>query len=75
MQDFAGEVRTLFAQEEHQPIFGAYLDKFFATHQHPSMSWLHDVGKGRYGIAANSLLEEAESAGELSAKHVSKHYV
>ena len=27
--------------------------------------------KGRYGIASNSLLEEADGAGELSAKHVS----
>ncbi|EKM55617.1 uncharacterized protein PHACADRAFT_256352 [Phanerochaete carnosa HHB-10118-sp] len=65
-----GEVRTLFAQEQHHAVFSAYLDKFFASHRHPSVSWLHDIGKGRYGIAANSLLEEAESAGELSAKHL-----
>lgn len=64
-----GEVRTLFAQEHHSS-FSAYLDKFFATHQHPSVSWIHDVGKGRFGIAADALLEEADSAGELSAKHV-----
>ena len=65
-----GEVRTLFAQE-NDPAFNGYLDKFFASHKYPSVSWIHDVGKGRYDVAGNALLQEADGAGELSAKHVS----
>ena len=66
-----GEVRTLFAQE-NDPAFNGYLDKFFAAHPYPSVSWIHDVGQGRYDVGSNALLEEAETAGELSAKHVSR---
>ena len=65
-----GEVRTLFALEE-EPEFDMYVDRFFERRRHPSVQWIHDIGKGRYGIAANLLLEEAEGATELSAKQVS----
>lgn len=64
-----GEVRTLFAQE-HDQAFNGYLDKFFASHKYPSVSWIHDVGKGRYDVAGNALLLEADGAGELCAKHL-----
>ena len=64
-----GEVRTLFALE-HAGVLDTYLDQFFARHRHPGVQWIQDAGKGRYGIAASVLLEEADSAGELSAKQV-----
>lgn len=67
---YVGEVRTLFAQE-HQPTFSLYLDRFFASYRCTNVSWIHDVGKRRYDVAADALLEEAEAAGELSAKQVS----
>lgn len=70
LSTLVGEVRTLFAQEQ-QPAFSMYLDKFFGSHRYPSVSWIYDVGKGRLDMAANALLEEADGAGELSAKHVS----
>jgi nuclear pore complex protein Nup133 len=60
-----GEIRTMYAMD--QP---GHLDKFFAEHQYPSVSWLHDIERGRYSLAANSLLSEAQNAPELSSKHV-----
>ncbi|THG99186.1 hypothetical protein EW026_g3129 [Hermanssonia centrifuga] len=60
-----GELRTMFSQEQNE-----YLDKFFAAHEYPSVSWIHDLGQGRYGFAAQSLLSEAEHAPELSSKHL-----
>ena len=61
-----GELRTLYALD--QP---AHLDKFFAEHEYPSVSWIYDIERGRYALAANSLLSEAQHASELSSKHVS----
>ncbi len=58
----------MFSQEQNE-----YLDKFFAAHEYPSVSWIHDLGQGRYGFAAQSLLSEAEHAPELSSKHVCNH--
>lgn len=55
----------MFAQEH-----GNYLDKFFARRPNPSISWIHDFGKRRYGPASESLLLEAETASELETKHV-----
>ncbi|KAI0094031.1 Non-repetitive/WGA-negative nucleoporin C-terminal-domain-containing protein [Irpex rosettiformis] len=60
-----GELRTLYALD--QP---AHLDKFFAEHEYPNISWIHDIERGRYGLAANSLLSEAQHAPELSSKHL-----
>lgn len=48
-----------------------YLDKFFAEHPYPGVSWIHDLDRGRYRAAADSLLQEADHAAELPAKHVS----
>ena len=60
-----GELRALFAQDHIE-----YLDLFFAEHPHPSISWIHDLGRGRFAQAAQDLQSEAEHAPELVSKHV-----
>ncbi|CDO69523.1 hypothetical protein BN946_scf184785.g28 [Trametes cinnabarina] len=60
-----GELRTMFAQD-HSP----FLDHFFAEHPHPGISWIHDLGRGRYAQASQALLTEAEHAPELVSKHL-----
>ncbi|KAI0797979.1 hypothetical protein C8Q75DRAFT_801881 [Abortiporus biennis] len=60
-----GEVRAMFAQEH-----GDYLDKFFSQNRYPSVSWINDLGKGRYFAASASLLSEADRAPELTTKHL-----
>ncbi|KAI0780884.1 Non-repetitive/WGA-negative nucleoporin C-terminal-domain-containing protein [Trametes elegans] len=60
-----GELRTLFAQEHTE-----YLDAFFAEHPHHGISWIHDLGRGRYALASQALLTEAEHAPELESKHL-----
>ncbi|KAI0079884.1 hypothetical protein K474DRAFT_1696036 [Panus rudis PR-1116 ss-1] len=62
-----GELRTMFALQLDQD---EYLDKFFAEHPYPNISWVHDLGKERYGKAAEALLEQSEHAAELSTKHL-----
>ncbi|KAI0322245.1 Non-repetitive/WGA-negative nucleoporin C-terminal-domain-containing protein [Amylostereum chailletii] len=62
-----GELRTLYEQEE---IYGPYIDRFFATRSHPSVSWIHDLHRHRYAAAADSLLSEGQQAGELVAKQL-----
>ena len=57
--------------------YGRYLDRFFEEHEYPSVAWLQDLGRGRYAMAAQSLLVEAERAAELESKHVRRrvfHY-
>lgn len=63
---YIGELRTMFAQEQDE-----YLDKFFAEHPHPNISWIHQLGKGDYGSASETLLEQAHNASELDSKQVS----
>ncbi|CAL1704556.1 unnamed protein product [Somion occarium] len=60
-----GELRTMFAQEQNE-----YLDRFFAEHPYPNISWIHHLGKGRYDIATEALLDQADHATELSSKHL-----
>ncbi|KAI0636924.1 Non-repetitive/WGA-negative nucleoporin C-terminal-domain-containing protein [Trametes polyzona] len=60
-----GELRTMFAQDHSE-----YLDTFFAEHPHPGISWIHDLGRGRYALASQALLTEAEHAPELVSKHL-----
>ena len=55
----------MFAQDH-----GDYLDKFFVQRPNTNISWIHDFGKGRFGVASESLLAEAETASELETKHV-----
>ncbi|EIW51716.1 uncharacterized protein TRAVEDRAFT_136690 [Trametes versicolor FP-101664 SS1] len=60
-----GELRTMFAEGHNE-----YLDAFFAEHSHPGISWIHDLGRGRYALASQALLTEAEHAPELVSKHL-----
>ncbi|TFK55057.1 hypothetical protein OE88DRAFT_1674600 [Heliocybe sulcata] len=62
-----GELRTLFAQQER---YGDYIDMYFAQHPNPTISWINDIGKGRYGAASESLLEVAKGEGTLEVKHL-----
>ncbi|KAF7363465.1 Methyltransferase type 11 [Mycena sanguinolenta] len=62
-----GELRVMFSQDDMQT---AYMDKFFAAHPDPSISWIHDLGQRRYEAAATALLSESESASQLKAKHL-----
>ena len=64
----AGELRLLFA---HGDMYDAYMDVFFAENHFPSVSWLHDLDKGRYGPASHVLLGESGKASSLETKHVS----
>lgn len=57
----------MFAQDSAQD---AYMDKFFAENSNPSLSWIHDLGKGRYETATVALLSEAEHVNNLETKHV-----
>ncbi|KAH8107113.1 Non-repetitive/WGA-negative nucleoporin C-terminal-domain-containing protein [Cristinia sonorae] len=60
-----GELRTMFAQNN-----GPYLDRYFAEHPHPNISWIHDLGNGRYNEASHLLLTDADNANELLSKHL-----
>jgi len=62
-----GELRTMFAQDV---AYSEYVDTFFADNSHPNISWINDVGKHRYGAAANALFSESRRAGDLEVKHV-----
>ena len=62
-----GELRLLFA---HDDIYSGYMDMFFAENPCPSISWIHDLGKGRHGPASQALLSEAEKDTDLDTKHV-----
>ena len=62
-----GELRTMFA---HDGAYGEYVDKFFADNSHPNISWINDIGKHRYGPAANALFDESKRAADLETKHV-----
>ncbi|KAF8077905.1 hypothetical protein FPV67DRAFT_1405325 [Lyophyllum atratum] len=62
-----GELRILFAHDDSHSV---YMDRFFAENPNTSISWIHDLGKARYGAAATSLLGEAEQASKLQAKHL-----
>jgi len=56
----------MFAQED---IYRGYMDKFFAEYPHPSISWIHDLGRGRHGAASHTLLAESKRANNLQTKH------
>ena len=48
----------------------SYLDSFFKENSNDGLSWIHDLGQGRFGSAASSLLKVAENASNLKGKHV-----
>lgn len=58
----------MFAQDG---AYDEYVDRFFADNSHPNISWINDVGKHRYGAAANALFGESRRAADLETKHVS----
>jgi nuclear pore complex protein Nup133 len=58
----------MFAQDD---TYQEYMDRFFALSPNTTLSWIHDLGKGRHGAAAAALLIDAEQANNLEAKHVS----
>ncbi|KAN0123739.1 Non-repetitive/WGA-negative nucleoporin C-terminal domain containing protein [Russula decolorans] len=62
-----GELRTLFSQGE---ATADYLDRFFAKHNRPFVSWVQDLEKDRFHSAAETLLGESENAGDLAAKEL-----
>ena len=57
----------MFAQDV---AYNEYVDTFFAGNSHPNISWINDIGKHRYGAAANALFGESRRAGDLEIKHV-----
>ncbi|KXN86872.1 hypothetical protein AN958_09467 [Leucoagaricus sp. SymC.cos] len=61
-----GELRVMFSQEDEK----GYLDRFFAEQPNPAISWLDDIGKGRFDAASAALLTEAQGAGNLESKHL-----
>lgn len=61
------ELRVMFAQDG---AHGTYMDRFFAEHPYPSVSWIHDMAKRRHGAAASTLLSEAQGVSDLATKHV-----
>ena len=62
-----GEIRIMFDQESQR---ASYMDSFFKENSNDGLSWIHDLGQGRFGPAASSLLKVAESATNLTGKHV-----
>ncbi|KZT42039.1 hypothetical protein SISSUDRAFT_1125969 [Sistotremastrum suecicum HHB10207 ss-3] len=60
-------LQAMFQQEER---FSPYIDKFFAEHPQPRLSWIQDLRKERFGQAAESLLEVSEREPCLAVKHV-----
>ncbi|CAK5277413.1 unnamed protein product [Mycena citricolor] len=62
-----GELRVMFAQENGQQ---AYMDRFFAAHPDPSISWIHDLGQRGYAASAEALLSESEQTTHLQSKQL-----
>ncbi|KDQ60778.1 hypothetical protein JAAARDRAFT_190924 [Jaapia argillacea MUCL 33604] len=62
-----GELRTMFAQEDS---YGAYMNAFFEKYPNRDIAWIHDLGKGRFGLASQLLLSEAKSAPWLETKQL-----
>lgn len=58
----------MFNQEAQR---GAYMDAFFRQYPNIAISWIRDLGKSSHGSAALALLQDAEGASNLEAKHVS----
>lgn len=63
-----GEVRTMFDQEAKR---AAYIDAFFRQYPNIAISWIRDIERAGYGSAASALLDDAQTATNLEAKHVS----
>lgn len=57
----------MFDQESQR---ASYMDIFFKENSNYALSWIHDLGQGRFGSAASSLLKVAESSTNLEGRHV-----
>ena len=57
----------MFAQDG---AYSEYVDRFFADNFHPNISWINDIGKHRYGTAANTLFGESKRTADLETRHV-----
>lgn len=66
-----GELRIMFA---HEDIYSGYMDKFFAAHHHPAISWIHDLGRGRFRTVSQTLLSESQGASDLQIQHVCSYF-
>ncbi|KAK0485184.1 Non-repetitive/WGA-negative nucleoporin C-terminal-domain-containing protein [Armillaria novae-zelandiae] len=62
-----GELRVLFSLDESHT---GYMDKFFADNANPLISWIHDLGQGRYASAAQALLVESGEATNIASKQL-----
>uniref|UniRef100_A0A0W0FLK8 Uncharacterized protein n=1 Tax=Moniliophthora roreri TaxID=221103 RepID=A0A0W0FLK8_MONRR len=62
-----GELRVMFAQ---QPAHNEYLDKYFAEHPNPAISWIQDLRNRRHEAAATALLQFATQETNLEAKEL-----
>ena len=62
----------MIAQED---VYGDYVDRYFAKFSHPSISWIRDMGKGRWSAASETLLSQGQDAGDLSAKAVRRPFI
>ncbi|KAK0193758.1 Non-repetitive/WGA-negative nucleoporin C-terminal-domain-containing protein [Armillaria mellea] len=62
-----GELRVLFSLDESHT---GYMDKFFADNANPLISWIHDLGHGRYASAARALLIESSEAINIASKQL-----
>ncbi|KAI0273769.1 Non-repetitive/WGA-negative nucleoporin C-terminal-domain-containing protein [Gloeopeniophorella convolvens] len=61
-----GELRTLFSQGD---AYANYLDRFLENGR-PTVSWIQYLKNERFQRAAETLLAESETAGDLAAKEL-----
>ena len=66
------ELRCMFELSDQ---YGSYIDAFFLKHPYPYVSWIHDLGKGRWGSASVTLLSNAERMQDLETRHVRVSYI
>jgi nuclear pore complex protein Nup133 len=55
---------------EQEASYASYMDAFFRERPNAAISWIHNLGQGKYGSAGHTLLKDAESAKFLKVKHV-----
>ena len=54
---------------EQEASYASYMDAFFREKPNSAISWIHDLGQGRYGSAGHALLKDADET-NLEGKHV-----
>lgn len=55
---------------EQEASCTSYMDAFFRERPNSAISWIHDLGQGRYGSASQALWKDADNAIDLEGKHV-----